>query len=225
MSIIDIIKKIIEILIKIFKRGEESMEYTASFTNDEVNRIKNVLSKLRYWYSLITAGELGLSEDLKSNILDILNLSEKLYDEYVPPFKINLIALTESEVQSVINDLKAKGGLNGWLRLDGTYYTTNLETFKKIIEWDFTDTRKYLLDQFDCDKFAIYFKSRMAIDYKINSIGVILDYSSGHAYNIIIVKDNDQVKWLLYEPQNDKIFTYDERDERFYSMNLYYLLL
>jgi hypothetical protein len=29
----------------------------------------------------------------------------------------------------------------------------------------------------------------------------------------------------LYEPQNDKIFTYDERDKRFYSMNLYYLLL
>ncbi len=166
-----------------------------------------------------------MSEMLKRKISQIADLVNKLYEYYVPPFAINVVQLTEDEVQSVINDLRSKTGLQGWLRLDGTYYTTDLDTFKKIIQWDWTDTRKYLYDVFDCDKFAMYFKSRMAIDFHINSIGVILDYSAGHAYNLVILKDAQGVKWLLYEPQNDSIFTYDQRDVRFYRMAYYYLLM
>jgi len=165
------------------------------------------------------------SEMLKRKINQLAELVNKLYEYYVPPFTINAVQLTEDEVQSVINDLRNKGGFQGWLRLDGTYYTTDLDTFKKIIEWDWTDTRKYLDDVFDCDKFAMYFKSRMAIDFHINAIGVVLDYSAGHAYNLVILKDAQGVKWLLYEPQLDLIFTYDQRDVRFYKMAYYYLLL
>ena len=165
------------------------------------------------------------SEMLKRKISQIADLVNRLYEYYVPPFTINVVQLTEDEVQNVVKDLKAKGGLQGWLRLDGTYYTTDLDTFKKIIEWDWTDTRKYLAETMDCDKFAMYFKSRMAIDFHINAIGVILDYSAEHAYNLIIIKDVQGVKWLLYEPQLDLIFTYDQRDVRFYKMAYYYLLM
>jgi hypothetical protein len=165
------------------------------------------------------------SRSLKKRIDKIADLINKLYEYYVPPFKAELVELSEDEIQNVINDLKAKGGLQKWLRLDGTYYTTDLETFKKIIDWDWTDTRQYISDVFDCDKFAIYFKSRIAIDYHINAIGVVLDYDSEHAYNILIIKDKDQVYWRIYEPQTDQIFTYEYRDTRFYSMRNYYLLL
>jgi hypothetical protein len=166
-----------------------------------------------------------MSETLKRKISQIADLVNRLYEYYVPPFTINAVQLTEDEVQNVINDLRSKTGLQGWLRLDGIYYTTDLDTFKKIIEWDWTDTRKYILDVFDCDRFAMYFKSRMAIDFHINAIGVVLDYSSEHAYNLVILKDAQGVKWLLYEPQNDNLFTYDQRDVRFYKMAYYYLLL
>jgi len=166
-----------------------------------------------------------MSETLKTKISQIADLINKLYEYYVPPFTINTVELTENEVQNIIKDLKAKGGLRGWLRLDGIYYTTDLETFKRIIEWDWTDTRKYLDDVFDCDKFAMYFKSRMAIDFHINAIGIVLDNSSEHAYNLVILKDAQGVKYYLYEPQKDSIFTYENRDIRFYRMAYYYLLM
>jgi hypothetical protein len=150
----------------------------------------------------------------------------ELYNYYIPPFTVNPVKLSESEVLSVVNDIQRKTKTNNnWLRLDGDYYTVDSETFRKIIEWDWTDTRKYIVDLFDCDKFAIYFKSRIAIEFKINAIAVILDYSSGHAYNIVILKDANQVKWYIYEPQTDELFTYEQRDTRFYAMRDFYILL
>jgi len=156
---------------------------------------------------------------LKKLVDRVQELVNKLYSYYVPPFKIQRITLSESELQSVINDIYSKSRPAGWLRLDGDYYTTDPQTFNNIIKWDWTDTRKYFIDTFDCDKFAMYFKSRIAIDFGINSIGVILDYSAGHAYNLLIIKEPQGVKWYLYEPQNDAVFTFESRDKRLYKMN------
>jgi hypothetical protein len=209
------------------KDSQQGGQNTVSFTNDEVNFIETTRQNLRHWLDLAGAGVIGAPEqqNLKSDIMDTMNVADKLYQWYVPPFQVNPTPLTEGEIQSVIKDVQSKGGMQTWLRLDGTYYAADLDTIKKIIEWDWTDTRKYITDTFDCDKFATYFKSRMAIDFRINAIGIILDYSAGHAYNLIIVKDAQGVRWYLYEPQNDKMFTYDQRDKQFYTMQSYVLLL
>jgi len=202
---------------------------TVSFTDEEVKKILDVRNKLRNWLNLAQAGVIGAqaSDDIKSAIMEIVELANKLYEWYVPPFSVNPVQLTEDEISSVVDELKSLGGLQGWLRLDGKYYATDMDTLKKIVEWDWTDTRKYLTDTFDCDKFAMYFKARQAIDFKLNAIGIILDYSAGHAYNIIIVKDpsTGKVSWYLYEPQTDDIFTYDQRDKNMYTMQSYYLIL
>jgi len=208
-------------------RGDSQTGTTVTLTDDEVRKLFEVRQKLRRWLQLAQAGVVGApaSEDLRSTIMEVVDLVSKLYEWYVPPFTINTVVLSEQELQNVINDLQVRGGMKGWLRLDGTYYTVGMETFKKIVSWDWTDTRKYVLDRFDCDKFAIYFKSRMAVDFGINSVGVILDYSAGHAYNLVILKDSQGVKWMLFEPQNDSIFTYEGRDKSFYTMKEYYLLM
>jgi hypothetical protein len=210
-----------------FCPSEQGGQNTVSFTDDEVKFIEAIRQNLRHWLELAGAGTIGAPAqgDLKSDIMDAMNVADKLYQWYVPPFQVNPTPLTEDELQSVVNDLRSKGGMQTWLRLDGIYYAADLDTFNKIIEWDWTDTRKYITDVFDCDKFAMYFKSRMAIDFHINAIGVILDYSAGHAYNLIIVKDSQGVRWYLYEPQNDKLFTYDQRDRQLYAMQNYVLLL
>jgi len=202
-------------------------KYTVSFTEDEAKKIEDTRSKLRHWLELAKAGTIGnpANPGLKEDIIDMVDVANQLYDWYVPPFTINTVVLSENEVQSVISDLQSKGGMQGWLRLDGTYYTVDTDTFKKIIDWDWTDTRKYLSETFDCDKFAMYFKSRMAINFGLNAVGVILDYSAGHAYNLVILKDAQEVKWLLYEPQNDNLFTYDQRDQSMYAMQYYFLIL
>jgi hypothetical protein len=194
------------------------------FSNDEVEKIKEVYSRLKYWINLVKEGAVGQSDNLKDIIMDLVNTAEELYNYYVPPFTAVRTQLTEDELQSVIKDIQSKGGMAGWLRLDGEYYTTDMDSLKRIIDWDWTDTRKYITDTFDCDKFAFYFKSRMAIDFGINAVGVILDYSAGHAYNLLIVKD-PSVKWYLYEPQNDNIFTYDSRDKNMYRMEYYFLVM
>ena len=150
----------------------------------------------------------------------------ELYSYYVPPFKVNTVTLTESELLSVINDIYRKTFVNArWFRLDKNYYTVGYETFKKIIEWDWTDTRKYLVDVFDCDDFAVYFKARMAIEFNINAIAVVLDYSSAHAYNIVILKDCSGVRWYIYEPQTDQLFKFEERDTKYYAMRDYVIIL
>jgi len=207
--------------------SEQGGQNTVSFTDDEVKLIEATRQNLRHWLELAEAGVVGAPAqgDLKADIMDVMNVADKLYEWYVPPFQVNPVALKEAEVQSVVNDLKSKGGMQAWLRLDRTYYAADLDTIKKIIDWDWTDTRKYIVDEFDCDKFAMYFKSRLAIDFHINAIGVILDYSAGHAYNLIIVKDSQGVRWYLYEPQNDNMFTYDQRDTKLYAMQNYVLLL
>jgi hypothetical protein len=199
---------------------------TVSFAEEEEKRIDDVLSKLRKWSDMVKGGVLGeeVIACLKQKITNILDLCDFLYSEYVPPFEISKKALSEAELRAIINELKMLGGFLGWLRLDGSYYTVDMDTFKKIVEWDFTDTRKYLTDTFDCDKFAMYFKSRLALDFGINAVGVVLDYSAGHAYNLVILKDS-QTRWYLYEPQDDSIFTYNTRDVNMYAMKSYVLLL
>jgi hypothetical protein len=194
------------------------------FSSDEVEKIKEVYSRLKYWINLVKEGTVGQSDNLKSIIMDLANTAEELYNYYVPPFTTVRTQLTEDELQSVIKDIQSKRGMEGWLRLDGEYYTTDMDSLKRIIDWDWTDTRKYITDTFDCDKFAFYFKSRMAIDFGINAVGVILDYSARHAYNLLIVKDSS-VKWYLYEPQNDNIFTYDTRAINMYRMEYYLLVM
>jgi hypothetical protein len=165
-------------------------------------------------------------ENVKNIVSRVKHYVTELYNYYIPPFKINPVKLTESELSSVVSDIQRKTKTsNNWFRLDGNYYTVDSNTFKRIIEWDWTDTRKYLVDLFDCDKFAMYFKSRIAIEFKINAIAVILDYSSAHAYNLVILKDGNQVKYYLYEPQTDQLFTFEQRDTRFYAMQDFYILL
>jgi hypothetical protein len=194
------------------------------FSDDETEKIKEVYSRLKYWINLVKEGTVGQSDNLKDIIIDLVNTAEELYNYYVPPFTAVRTQLTEDELLSVVRDIQSKGGMAGWLRLDGEYYTTDMDSLKRIIDWDWTDTRKYITDTFDCDKFALYFKSRMAIDFGINAVGVILDYSAEHAYNLLIVKDSS-VKWYLYEPQNDNIFTYDTIDKNMYRMEYYFLVM
>ena len=160
---------------------------------------------------------------IKEKVDEIKDKVTVLYNWYVPPFVPDRYTITDEQLLQVISKLK-NFNRNNWLQLDGIYYITSMDTFKKIIQWDWTDTRKYISETFDCDKFAMYFKSRMAIDFGINGVGVVLDYSSGHAYNVVIVKEGNDINIYKYEPQNDNImpYTYNENP---YKMDMYYLLL
>jgi hypothetical protein len=200
---------------------------TVTFTEDEARKILDTRQKIRQWYNLASQGVLGApaEEGLKNAIMDIVDIDNKLYGWYVPPFQVTKIPLTDQDLNTIINDLKSKGGLVAWFPLDSQYVSTGLDEFKKIISWDWTDHLHYEINTFDCEDFAFYFASRVARMFGINTVGIVLDYSSAHSYNLVVVKDSQGVRWMLYEPQLDSLFTYDQRDQSFYAMKQYVLLL
>jgi len=99
----------------------------------------------------------------------------------------------------------------GFIYFDLKYRTTDIETFERIIKLDWVDTKKYIKDFFDCDDFALAFKSHMSEIYKINAVMVCIGEMRNkntnaligyHAYNRFIDK---HLKLFLFEPQTDQL--------------------
>ena len=85
--------------------------------------------------------------------------------------------------------------------LDNKYQVTTQKDMKKIIDWDWTDNKKYVAEKYDCDNFAFSFKAMVDKRFGLNGVGLVIDYSGGHAYNIVVFQDGS-VK--IFEPQSDR---------------------
>lgn len=156
---------------------------------------------------------------LKELTDNIKNLVTRLYNYYVPPFKVAKVGVSWDWMKSKIDALPER---KYWVPLDGYFYTTTLEDFKKVIQWDWTNTKRYISETFDCDDFAGYFKFRISLAFGINAVAYILDYSSGHSYNIIFPVDSDP---LIYEPQTDWLIKISERDTKYYGLSSYFIII
>ena len=87
------------------------------------------------------------------------------------------------------------------LSLDSKYFLCDETDMKAIIKWDWTDNKKYVKEKYDCDNFAFSFKAMVDKRFGLNGVGLVIDYSGGHAYNIIVFQDGS-VK--IFEPQTDR---------------------
>jgi len=90
---------------------------------------------------------------------------------------------------------------------DRAIQLVSLDWLQRIILWDWVDAKKYYTQTFDCEDFAFLFKARTALYFRI-TIALMIDYSGGHAYNILILPEG---KCLIFEPQNDQIIGIPER--------------
>ena len=88
-----------------------------------------------------------------------------------------------------------------FMPLDGKYFICDEKAMKAIIDWDWTDNKKYVIDKYDCENFAFSFKAMVDKRFGLNNVGLVIDYSGSHAYNIIVFK-NGSVK--IFEPQSDR---------------------
>ena len=84
--------------------------------------------------------------------------------------------------------------------LDSKYVAVSQKEFQKIIDWDWTDNKKYVAEKYDCDNFAFSFKARVDRKFHVNTVGLVIDYAGGHAYNIVIFSDGTS---KIFEPQSD----------------------
>ena len=156
---------------------------------------------------------------LKELTDNIKNLVTKLYNHYIPSFQVAKVGVSWDWIKSKIDALPER---KYWIPLDGYFYTTTLEDIKKIIQWDWTNTKRYISEVFDCDDFAGYFKFRVSLNFGINAVAYILDYSSGHSYNIIFPIDSEP---LILEPQTDQIFRISERNTKYYGLTSYFIII
>ena len=101
------------------------------------------------------------------------------------------------------------------LPLDGTYYLTNQSNFLNIVAWDWTDKFPYIAEKFDCENFAILFKAMVDLHFELNQVAVIVDYKSGHGYNLVVYPDGNM---SVLEPQNDGLYVWTKRCKDFYSL-------
>jgi hypothetical protein len=101
------------------------------------------------------------------------------------------------------------------LPLDATYYLTNQNSFLNVVAWDWTDTLPYIRERFDCENFALLFKAHVDLHFHLNQVAVIIDYQSGHGYNLVIYPDGNK---QVLEPQSDALYVWTKRPEKFYSL-------
>ena len=87
------------------------------------------------------------------------------------------------------------------IQLDRRYWACSIADFDKVVASDPTDEKTYAAGQFDCDNFSFTFKARVGRQYGINAVGVVINTSSAHAYNVVAFLDGPP---RLFEPQSDE---------------------
>lgn len=130
-----------------------------------------------------------------------------------PPPVIDYVSQTDTVwVQQQLDAMKL-----GIIRLplDGTYYLANQKNFLNIVAWDWTDTLPYIRERFDCENFALLFKAHVDLHFHLNQVAVIIDYKSGHGYNLVVYPDGNK---HVLEPQSDALYVWTNRIEKFYSL-------
>lgn len=110
-----------------------------------------------------------------------------------PPELTGRKDMTKSQVSQAIGGAKMT-----WL--DNKYVGVSQKEFQKIIDWDWTDNKKYVAEKYDCDNFAFSFKARVDRKFHVNTVGLVIDYDGGHAYNIVVFADGTS---KIFEPQSD----------------------
>lgn len=155
-----------------------------------------IIQKLDQLYKVVTSGQ-----DIAPPRPDIGTIVEKNY----------------TFVQSCLQGIKLE-----WLELDGTYYMIDQNHFLNVILYDWVDKKDYVAEKFDCEDFAFNFKAHVNWYFGLNQVGMVIDYSSAHGYNIVVFPTGNV---MLFEPQNDSLFFLTERDKEWYAMTDGFILL
>ena len=139
-------------------------------------------------------------------LIDILNTTYDKIERLKPPEILGIEEKTGEWMAEVLKEgevnpvTKLRKNIDRY-PLDAKYWVCDREEFNKIVKWDWTDNKKYVAEKYDCDNFAFSFKAMVDRRFGVNNVGLVIDYSGGHAYNIIVFNDGTV---RLFEPQTDK---------------------
>ena len=140
---------------------------------------------------------------------ELVTTLTKLKDDLsilTPPELIGRKDMVKRDISKAIGAAKVT-----WL--DNKYVAVSQKEFQKIIDWDWTDNKTYIAEKYDCDNFAFSFKARVDRKFHVNTVGLVIDYDAGHAYNVIVFANG---KMKLFEPQSD---SYPKEGSSMYKFN------
>ena len=120
---------------------------------------------------------------------DTIRRLELICPRPAPPVLGNITEQTSAWIQQQLDSMNL--GIQR-LPLDATYFLTNQRGFLNVVAWDWTDTLPYIRERFDCENFALLFKAHADLHFHINQVAVIIDYESGHAYNLVMYPDGNK---------------------------------
>lgn len=135
---------------------------------------------------------------------------ELLVPRPAPPELANVVERDSIWVDGVLAKMNATVVR---LPLGREFQLTDKDTFIDFIAWDWVDSFEYH-KFYRCGNFTISLKAS-ADQWGVNQVGIVLDYQSSHAYNIVIFPNG---KVMLLEPQTDNLFFHEEHAPQFYNL-------
>lgn len=142
--------------------------------------------------------------------LEKITQLEKLVPRPDMPELTNIVEKDTAWVQNIISKMEADIVR---LPLGVEFRLTDKTTFIDFIAWSWIDQAEYH-KFYRCGNFSIALKAD-ADKWGVNQVGIVLDYVSGHAYNLVIFPDG---KVMLLEPQSDNLFIWQEHAPQFYNL-------
>lgn len=148
--------------------------------------------------------DLGLYRTLGVNLID---QGKKFLNKATP------IEKTQYSASQFLTAIRACTGLgvNAIYDADNFHHTTDIETWKMLIENDWTNKKIWTEETFDCDNFAGSFSSYVADIYGLNScaritVELLNPTTKNHIgwHRCCLIIDANLQGWLL-ETQSDKM--------------------
>lgn len=141
-----------------------------------------------------------------SGVLDQVRVLESLGRAYISDnTSIDLpenIEATSDDIEAAVREEFGDSAADSIMFLDGRYYAPEEDGFDTMRRYDITEFLPYRPARFDCENFAQMFQVLSAFAFGVNSVAVVIDWSGGHAYNLVYLADGSL---RLYEPQTDEV--------------------
>ena len=133
-----------------------------------------------------------------SSVIDVETQLRNLLSEEFASVVPSSTEVSQEDIEAAVSDQYGEAAAEDILFLDGRYFSTDSEGFDSMDRLDVIEYLPYRPARFDCENFADLFKTTSALIFGVNTVGVVIDWSGGHAYNIVYLEDGSV---FLYEPQ------------------------
>lgn len=105
--------------------------------------------------------------------------------------------------------------------VDSKYYTIPVDLWHTVLQYTGVDQGQYRPERYDCDDFSIAFKAACSRKLAVNGVGLVADVSGGHAYNLLLAHEGEELKVLFMEPQSDHLVIQNQQQ---YAMQSGFIL-